>query len=330
MASALCAAKGLYSSRRLARAGARVPEVFVTGGGGFLAVHLVRELARRGNRVTVLFHHTPSAAERAAYPAGARIRRGDLVKGARPLIPENCEVIFHLAGRVSAVQGAKDPSGYFAVNAMGTARLLEEARERSLKLRRFVLPSTALVYGQPSRKQVREDDPTVPRNPYASSKLAAETYALACDALFDIPVTVLRLFNVYGPGQRKDYVIPSILHQCLYSDSLHIGNPWPVRDFLYVDDAVRLFLKAARAPAGRNQVFNVASGEGIRIEALARRASRVTGARLVPRVVRTRARSHDVDRLVADVTKARRMLGWRPKVGLDEGLLLTAASLKEK
>jgi nucleoside-diphosphate-sugar epimerase len=321
--------EGPLCGERIAAVGGGVAEVFVTGGRGFVARHLAHHLASRGHRVTLLFRKPPSAAERSLYPANARFRTGDLLGRRGHLVPDGAQFVYHLAARVSSVGSEKDPVGFFDVNAMGTVRLLEEIRTRGLKLRRFVLPSTALVYAQPTPARVKEDHATHPQTPYAASKLGAEAYALACGGLYDIPVTVLRLFNIYGPGQNPEYVVPSILRQCLFSKTLKIGNPWPLRDFLYVDDAARLFVAAASATAARGEVLNVGSGKGVQIETLARLASRVTHAGLTPRTVAARSRKHDVDRLVADITGARRLVGWKPLIPLSEGLRRTAEALNQ-
>ncbi len=298
--------------------------VFITGGGGFLADHLARALLKDGHRVSLLSRQRRPR----GMLAGARAVRGDLLLSKRPIVPASTDIVFHLAARASVTESFADPPGTVEVNAMGTARLLEEIRTRGIGVERFVLPSTALVYGPPFRRAIAEDHPVRPRNPYAASKMAAECCALAYDSLYDVPVSVLRLFNVYGPGQRPQYVIPTVLSQCLWSRELKIGNPWPFRDFVYVDDAVRLFRAAASRRRARGEILNVASGKGTRIDAMVRVALRVTGANLKPRSEAARRRRGDFDRLVGDIGKARRLVGWSPKVSLEDGLARTASFLR--
>ncbi len=297
----------------------------MTGGGGFLANHLARDLLAEGHQVTLLVR----GGAREGLPPGARVVHGDLLKGPRPSLPASADVVFHLAALSSVGQSIADPAATFRVNTLGTAHLLEAARARRARpLRRFVLASTALVYGPPFRGRLTEAHPALPRNPYAASKHAAESLALAYDALFGVPVTVLRLFNIYGPGQRATFVIPSVLAQCIEGRSLKIGNPWPVRDFVFVDDAVRLFRQAGLDRESRRQVLNVGTGEGVRVDKMAALAARVTKCGLTPLVEQGRKRPNDFDRLVADPTKGRRVLGWRPHVGLEEGLARTARALR--
>jgi nucleoside-diphosphate-sugar epimerase len=298
--------------------------VFITGGGGFLANHLAAGLLRDGHRVSALTRHRRVA----GAPEGLRPVRGDLLLSRKPIVPPAAEVVYHLAAKSSVGESVANPAETFEVNVMGTARLLEEVRSRGLSLQRFVLASTGQVYGPPFGRALPEDHQVQPRNPYSASKLAAESYALACDKLYGIPVSALRLFNVYGPGQRESYVVPSVLRQCLASRELKIGNAWPVRDFLYVEDAVRLFRLAATRAGARGEVINVGTGKGTRIESMVRLALSLTGADLKPRSVARRTRANDFDRLVADISKARRLTGWRPRVGLAEGLLRTAAWMR--
>ncbi|HKZ60457.1 MAG TPA: GDP-mannose 4,6-dehydratase [Candidatus Thermoplasmatota archaeon] len=297
---------------------------FITGGGGFLANHLARDLLGQGHRVTLLVR----GGAREGLPQGAQVVRGDLLKGPRPLVPAKADVVYHLAALSNVGQSVADPSTTFKVNVLGTAHLLEEARTRRRPLRRFVLASTAQVYGPPFRGRLPEGHATLPRNPYSASKAAAESLALAYDGLYGIPVTALRLFNVYGPGQRPSFVIPSVLSQCLEGRSLKIGNPWPVRDFVFVEDAARLFRLAGLDRDRRREVVNVGTGKGVRVDRMAALAVRATKCDLRPSVERGRRRPNDFDRLVADPSKARGLFAWRPLVGLEEGLSRTAASMR--
>lgn len=296
----------------------------MTGGGGFLATHLTRRLIEGGDDVSLLLRKGSGK----AAPEGAQVVRGDLLVAGQRLVPADTEVVYHLAAQSNVPASLADPAATFKVNAMGTARLLEEVRSYGLPVRRFVLASTAQVYGPPFGRALDEDHGAQPSNPYAASKLAAEALAFAFDALYGLPVTALRLFNVYGPGQRGGFVVPSVLSQCLWSDTLRIGNAWPLRDFVFVEDAVELFRRAGSRPAARGQVINVGSGRAVSIRAMVDAACKVTGCGLRPIVEAPRKRKNDFSRLVADPRKAQRLLGWRPRVSLEEGLSRTAAWMR--
>lgn len=300
--------------------------VFITGGGGFLANHLAEHLIARGDSVSVLVR-SPG---KAGLPKGAALVIGDLVGGQGPLIPRGTEVVYHLAAKSNVQESTADPRPTYAVNAMGTARLLEDVRARRLKVHRFVLASTGQVYGPPFGGRLAETHALQPRNVYSASKAAAEHFAIAASKLYGIPVSILRLFNVYGPGQRPELVVSSVLSQCLWSPSLKIGNPWPVRDFLFVKDAVRLFAVAGERSMAAGEVFNAGSGRGTSIAEMVRKAVKATECGLTPHSERSRSRSNDFDRLVADPGKAKRLLGWAPTTTLEEGLALTAAWMRAK
>lgn len=300
--------------------------VFITGGGGFLANHLAELLMARGDEVTFLVRR----AKASALPKGVRLVRADLLAGSGPLIPDNTDVIFHMAAKSSVQESTADPRPTFEVNTMGTARLLEEVRTRDLPIKRFVLASSGHVYGPPFSGRLKETHTLLPRNVYSASKAAAEHYALACGALYGLPVSLVRIFNVYGAGQKQSFVVASVLNQCLWSRELKIGNPWPVRDFLYVGDAVRLFALVADRRAAVGQVINAGTGKGTSIETMVKLAVAATGAGLRARSEKKRTRSNDFDRLVAEPSKARRLLGWEANVSLQEGLAKTAEALRAR
>lgn len=302
--------------------------MFITGGSGFIARHLATRLAGRGHRVTVMVRQPREFRREGRQPV--EVVAGDLMRETRAFIPKDTDIVFHLAARSATLASLEDPVATFAVNALGTARLLEEIRRRDLDVRRFVQASTSQVYGHPERVPIPEDAATNALNPYAASKLGAEAYGLACHRLYGIPVTIVRPFNVYGPGQNENYVVPSFLSQCLFEDALKIGNPWPVRDFLFVDDATALLERMGTSPRAPGEVFNAGSGKGTSIIDMARLAAKVTRSGLAPKVDARRQRTTEFDLLVADVKKAKRLLGWSPTVKLAEGLSRTAESMRRR
>lgn len=301
-------------------------EAFVTGATGFLGRHLCATLVEWGQDVTALVRRPPKGPD-GKLPEGVQVKVGDLSRPGGRLLPQEVDYVFHLAARTSPPASVQDPVGVFEVNALSTARLLEEVREREVELSRFVLASTSLVYAPGDRHKLSEAAPVQPALPYAASKAAAEAHAFACDAVYGIPVSAVRVFNAYGPGQAPDFVVPSILRQCLTGGDVHLGNLWPVRDFVYAADVVDLFWQAARSPRGRGEAFNAGTGKGTSIRDLARAAMAATGnrKRLVSEKRRTRAQ--DAGFLVADTQKSHDLLGWSPQTKLAEGLKLTAASL---
>ncbi|MGZ4870219.1 MAG: GDP-mannose 4,6-dehydratase, partial [Halobacteriota archaeon] len=216
----------------------------------------------------------------------------------------------------------ENPCQTFETNTAGTVAVLEAIR-RSSSVEKLVFVSTAHVYGTPEYLPVDEGHPVRAKEPYAASKLAAETFVSAYSSAYGIPIVIARLFNAYGPRQHPDFVVPSIVKQALTQDSLTMGNLTPTRDFTYVDDIVEAFLRLADSGAG---IYNVASGVEVSIEVLVARVSEILGRRITVTSQRAQRRSAgvEIERMWADISRIK-ALGWEPHVGLTEGLTKTIA-----
>ncbi|RME34059.1 MAG: NAD-dependent epimerase/dehydratase family protein, partial [Thermoflexia bacterium] len=182
------------------------------------------------------------------------------------------------------------------------------------------------VYGEQPTQPVREDAPPNPQSPYAVSKLAAEYYVRTIGALWGIETVILRIFNAYGPGQNlppsHPPVVPRFLQQAARGGTLVIfGGGTQTRDFVYVDDVVEALVAAATAPDVDRRIINVGSGQEVSINDLAQLVLEVVGKEA--EVIHSPAQSGGVSRLCADITLARRLLNYRPRVSLREGLQLT-------
>ena len=298
----------------------------VTGGAGFLGSALANRLVQQGHHVRVL--DDLSAGDQKRLDPRVVFTRGDtrdipklwaLLKGV--------DCVYHLAARVSVQESILYPVEYNEVNVGGTVSLMTAVRDARVK--RVVFTSSGAAYGEQEQQPVRETARLKPHSPYAVSKMAAEGYVLALGALWGIETVILRVFNVYGPGQSipptHAPVIPRFLKQILAAGSLVIyGNGLQSRDFVYVSDAVDALVSASRAANVDRAVINVGSGQEVTINALVdaiERASKHTAHRLYNEV----EESGGVSRLVADVSLAAEKLDFRPKVGLDTGLKHTLA-----
>jgi UDP-glucose 4-epimerase len=304
-----------------------MPEAFVTGATGFLGRHLCQELLEWGVSVTALVRKAPKGAAQ-ILPEGVEARVGDIANPRGRLVPSGTDFVFHLAARTSPHASADDPLGVFETNALSTARLLEEVRVREIELSRFVLASTSLVYAPSPGKRIPETAQQRPASPYAASKAAAEAHAFAYGPVYGVPVSAVRVFNAYGPGQSPSFVVPSVLAQCKEGDGVRLGNLWPIRDFVFATDVVDLMWRAARSPKARGQAFNAGTGKGTSIQDLARACMAATGARGKVSSAVSRRRKMETDFLVADPTKARVLLGWEPRTPLVEGIRLTAEAMR--
>jgi len=302
--------------------------VLVTGAGGFIGSHLCERLAAEGARVTALVHYNSRSDWGNLELCPAAVRRRLKVVAGELTDPRSVleaaagqDTIFHLGALIAIPYSYAAPSSYVAVNVQGTVNVLEAARRSGA--RRVVHTSTSETYGTARYVPMDEEHPLQGQSPYSASKIGADKLAESYHRSFGLPVVTVRPFNTYGPRQSARAVIPTILTQLLAGrPALRLGSLTPVRDFTYVDDTVDGFLRAARAPRAVGEVVNLGSGRGVSVGELARRAAGVCGVRcrLVRERQRVRPKDSEVMRLVCDARKARRLLGWKPQVNLDQGL----------
>jgi len=228
----------------------------------------------------------------------------------------------HLAASISVQESLDNPEEAFQINVWGTLNLLEEAR---VKNTRMVLVSTCMVYqSAQGNRPTNESHPLLPLSPYASSKLAAENLTLSCYYAYHLPTMILRPFNTYGPFQKgggEGGVISTFLHQKLRDEPLHIyGEGTQTRDFLYVEDCAEFIVKASLGEETCGQIFNAGSGKDISIAKLASLIA--NGSSSIRHVPHPHPQS-EIQKMVCDFTKAKTLLGWKPRVNLEEGIART-------
>lgn len=291
-------------------------DVLVTGGAGFIGSHLSRRLADR-NAVTVFDSLTSGRRDR--VPAGAELIEADLRDGERiDAAVSASERVFHLAAMVDVSRSVEAPLDSHGVNVEGTLAVLEAARRHDVPV---IVASSAAIYGRPVEVPIPEDHPHRPLSPYGLDKLAVDQYARLYHDLYGLPVSALRYFNVYGPGQPgADYagVIATFLEQALGGGPLTLeGDGTQTRDFVHVSDVVRANLLAADADVG-GRAINVGTGSETSIRELAETVRELADGR--PDITHVDPRPGDIDRSVADLTRAESELGYRPDVDLETGL----------
>lgn len=296
----------------------------VTGGAGFIGSELTRQLAARGDRVTVVDNLVNGKRENLDGLPGDRVRlvvadvrdadrMADLMRGT--------DVVFHLAC-LGVRHSIHSPQENHEVNADATLRLLLAARRTGVK--RFVYVSSSEVYGTARCVPMTEEHPTFPMTVYGSSKLAGECYTRAFFETYRYPTVVVRPFNAYGPRCHHEgdsgEVIPRFMLRCLAGRPMVIfGDGSQTRDFTYVADTAAGIILAGLSPQTEGRTINLGSGREITVSELARTVADVAG-RPDAQVVYDRPRPGDVFRLYADVSLADRLVGYRPAVGLREGL----------
>jgi UDP-glucose 4-epimerase len=292
----------------------------VTGGAGFLGVALSNRLASDGHQVRVI--DDLSTGDPSRLDPAVLFTRGDVAD-----IPKlwtllhGVDCVYHLAARVSVAESILYPRDYNHVNVGGTVSVMEAMRDAGVK--RVVFGSSGALYGEQAHQPVAEDQPPNPNSPYGVSKLAAEYYITTIGALWGIETVSLRIFNAYGPGQRTrpahPPVVPQFLKQALGGGSLIIfGDGEQTRDFIYVDDVVEALVGAATALGVDRQVINIGSGTEASINTLWQAVERGVGKSVS--VIYNKDQDGGVSRLCADISLARRLLGFEPKVGLEDGM----------
>jgi UDP-glucose 4-epimerase len=305
----------------------------VTGGAGFIGSHLVDALLARGKRVRVLDNFSTGRRENLAHVSDdIELIEGDLRSYERVhTAVVGCDVVLHLGALPSVPRSIQDPLTTNAVNVTGTLNVLLASRDAGV--RRAVFASSSSVYGPTLVLPKTEAMQPCPASPYGVSKLAAEQYFVACNGVYTIESVALRLFNVFGPRQdptsQYSAVIPLFILAALRGTRPTIfGDGTQSRDFTYVANVVDAFQLAATAEGAAGQVMNVACGEERTLNDLVEQVGQVVGRTLEP--VYAEPRIGDIAHSLADITKARLLLGYAPSVGFAEGVAKTVAWMRER
>jgi len=300
-------------------------KVLVTGGEGFIGSHLVEHLLADGHDVRVLAYYNSFGHRGWLRDIDVDVLFGDVRDADRVMhAVEGRDLVFHLAALIGIPYSYEAPESYIQTNVTGTYNVARACREHGA---RMVHTSTSEVYGSAVRVPIDEDHPLQPQSPYSASKIGGDMMALSFHHAFEVPVTVVRPFNTYGPRQSTRAVIPTILAQLLRgADEVRLGTTTPMRDFNFVTDTAAGFVAVSQCDRAVGQVVNVGSGEEISIGDLVDKLVKITGssARVVTDESRVRPAGSEVERLLADNTRAREWAGWSPAVSLDEGLARTA------
>jgi UDP-glucose 4-epimerase len=309
-------------------------EIFlVTGGAGFIGSHLVESLVEQGRRVRVLDDFsTGLRANLARLQPAPEIVEGDVADAAAvERAVQGSSVIFHLAALASVQRSVEAPADTHRVCASGTLRVLDAARRAGV--RRVVYAASSSAYGIPAGDVQTESDPLQPLSPYAAAKLAGELYAQSFTAAFGLETVRLRFFNIFGPRQRADSPYSGVI--ALFAAALSAGRTPTVygdglqsRDFTFVRDVVQALTRAAEAPGVSGRVYNIGTGRSTSVLDLIAALNRQLGTAITPR--HAPGRAGDVRHSRADISAARRDLGYQPAVTFEHGLAQTLAGYRRQ
>lgn len=311
-------------------------KVVVTGADGFIGSHLVEKLIEEGNDVKAFVYYNSfnSWGWLDTLPKdvleNVEIFSGDIrdPNGVREAIT-GADVVYHLAALIAIPFSYHSPDTYVDTNIKGTLNVLQAAR--NLDTDRVLITSTSEVYGTAQYVPIDEKHPYQGQSPYSATKIGADRLAESFYRSFNLPITIVRPFNTYGPRQSARAVIPTIITQLLSGkNEIKLGALSPTRDFNYVKDTVSGFIEIANNNSCIGEEINIATQKEISIGALAEELIRQINpnARIICDEERLRPEKSEVNRLLGCNDKIRRLTKWEPKYTLSEGLSETIEFLK--
>jgi dTDP-glucose 4,6-dehydratase len=315
-------------------------KVLVTGASGFIGSHLVELLVREGYSVRALTRYTSDnrRGNLALLPPDiidhVEVNPADLRDAeAVSMAMSGVDSVFHLGAIISIPYSYQHPEETVAVNILGTLNVLQAMRQH--RTRRGVIVSTSEVYGSAQYVPIDEKHPLQPQSPYAATKVSAEALSISFHRTYETPVVVVRPFNTYGPRQSARAVIPTIISQALTKPVVSLGAIHTWRDYTYAGDTARGLMLAATNPNSESalgQVVNLGTGESVTIGDVANRIIALIGRPVTVsanEAQRLRPEASEVLRLQSDNRLAASLLGWQPRVSLDDGLRLTIDWIRE-
>jgi len=304
--------------------------VLITGAGGFIGGHLAAALVRDGAEVRAFVRYNsrgelgtlswfePAFADELDVVLGDLRDLESVMKAS-----EGIDVIFHLGAQIAIPYSYLNPRDFFETNVLGSLNVAQAALKHDVG--RVVQVSSSEVYGTAQQIPITESHPLEPQSPYAASKVGADKLMDSYHRTHELPVTVVRPFNTYGPHQSARAIVPTIVAQALGSDMLELGSLEPRRDLTFVSDTVAGIIAGAGPASAIGKTVQLGTGEDVSIGELVGLVAEILGKQLDVRhdPRRVRPPQGEVQRLTSDPGLADRLLSWQPKVGLHDGLAQT-------
>ena len=309
--------------------------VLVTGADGFIGSHLTELLLEEGYNVRALAQYNSFNSwgwlEQIKNPdleiECGDVRDADFCRH----ISRGMDTVFHLAALIAIPYSYVAPDSYVDTNIKGTLNMLQAARDSGVE--KILVTSTSEVYGTALYVPIDENHPRQPQSPYSATKIGADAIAKSFYNAFDLPVTIVRPFNTYGPRQSARAIIPTVITQIAAGEKeLKVGDLSPTRDFNFVRDTCRGFLAIARSAATSGQEINIATGKEVSMRQTLETIAEIMGAdiRWTVDTQRLRPSKSEVRRLLGDSAKLRGLTGWEPQYSLEQGLRETVAWFTDK
>ena len=289
-------------------------KIGITGGSGFIGTHVANALKSK-YEVVIFDRHKPNI-------EGIEFIKGNIIDDSIQKAFEDCDVVIHLAAAVGVKITEEDPILTLNTNILGTKNVLEACKSNNVK--KIILASSSEVYGEPLKTPIEESDPAIPITTYGISKIAAEEYVKAYAVSFGLKYTILRFFNVYGPGQSKDFVIPEFVSNTSKNNPILIhGSGSQIRSFCHISDiskGVSLSIEK-----GDNEIINIGNAsEPITISELAKKIIGITNSessiQFVPFTDSNRRRQKEIINRIPSIKKAESILSYKPEISLNDGI----------
>jgi len=307
--------------------------ILVTGADGFIGSHLVETLIEKGYRVKAFVYYNSfnSYGWLDSLPkeklSRIEIFSGDIrdPNGVRNAV-KGCGAVMHLAALIAIPFSYHSPDSYVDTNIKGTLNILNACRDNEVK--KLLVTSTSEVYGTAHYDPIDEEHPLQGQSPYSATKIGADQLALSFYRSFDLPVTIVRPFNTYGPRQSARAVIPTIISQALSGKKeIRLGSLHPTRDMVFVKDTAEGFVRILEHKKTEGEVINISTQKEISVGSLAKKIMDLCGshAKIKCERARTRPAKSEVERLLGNNRKLVKLTGWKPETSIDKGLEKTVA-----
>ena len=306
-------------------------KILVTGADGFIASHLCEHLISKNSKVTALLRRNSGGIFKNLnkIKQSVNIKWGDTQDLALLIeITKNVDIIYHLAAQSHVGHSLYNPYETITNDVISTLNVVEAARKNNVK--KIIHAGSSEIYGDPKYVPIDIKHPLQPRSPYAAAKAAAENILESYYHTYGLPVVMSRFFNVFGPRQGLDQAIPKFILQALNQKDITIyGSGNQTRDYTYVDDAVEAYSKLGLTPKIEGTVMNFGSGTEIQIKKLAKLIIEMCDSKSKLKFTK-KLRSGETPRLLCDSSSSKKIVKWKPKISLEEGLIRTIEYYSDK